>query len=56
MPQLDDSDAMDRLRLIRSRRVGAVTFHRLMAEHGTAAAALAAHLWGRQDGPEMSAV
>jgi DNA processing protein len=42
MPQLDDSDAMDRLRLIRSRRVGAVTFHRLMAEHGTAAAALAA--------------
>ena len=42
MPQWDDSDAMDRLRLIRSRRVGAVTFHRLMAEHGTAAAALAA--------------
>lgn len=30
------------LRLIRSRRVGAVTFHRLMAEHGGAAAALAA--------------
>ncbi|MEH7827085.1 DNA-processing protein DprA [Gemmobacter denitrificans] len=30
------------LQLIRSRRVGAVTFHRLMAEHGSAAAALAA--------------
>lgn len=30
------------LRLIRSRRVGAVTFHRLMAEHGGVAAALAA--------------
>jgi len=33
---------LDRLRLLRSRRVGAVTFHRLMAEHRTAAAALAA--------------
>lgn len=31
-----------RLRLIRSRRVGAVTFHRLVSEHGSAAAALAA--------------
>lgn len=30
------------LRLIRSRRVGAVTFHRLMQEHGSAEAALAA--------------
>lgn len=30
------------LRLIRSRRVGAVTFHRLVAEHGGVAAALAA--------------
>ncbi len=28
------------LRLIRSRRVGAVTFHRLVAEHGSVAAAL----------------
>ena len=33
---------MDWLRLIRSRRVGAVTFHRLIAEHGSARAALAA--------------
>ncbi len=33
---------LDWLRLIRSRRVGAVTFHKLLAEHGTAAAALAA--------------
>ncbi len=33
---------MDRLRLIRSRRVGAVTFHRLLAEHGSVRAALAA--------------
>ncbi|MEY4984261.1 MAG: DNA-protecting protein DprA [Pseudomonadota bacterium] len=35
-------DLIDRLRLIRSRRVGAVTYHRLLAEHGSAAAALAA--------------
>ena len=35
-------DPLDWLRLIRSRRVGAVTFHRLMAEHGSARAALAA--------------
>jgi DNA processing protein len=33
---------LDWLRLIRSRRVGAVTFHRLIAGHCTAAAALAA--------------
>lgn len=32
----------DWLRLIRSRRVGAVTFHRLLADHGSARAALAA--------------
>ena len=38
----DGADRFDRLRLIRSRRVGAVTFHRLLAEHGSAAAALAA--------------
>jgi len=38
-PQTDD-DRLDRLRLVRSRRVGAVTFHRLMAEHGSARAAL----------------
>lgn len=37
---LTDSQRMDWLRLIRSRRVGAVTFHRLIAEHGSAAAAL----------------
>lgn len=37
-----DDDPVDCLRLIRSRRVGAVTWHRLMAEHGSAAAALAA--------------
>ncbi len=35
-------DAFDRLRLLRSRRVGAVTFHRLLEEHGSAGAALAA--------------
>lgn len=35
-------DRLDRLRLVRSRRVGAVTYHRLMAEHGTARAALEA--------------
>ena len=37
-----DDDPVDSLRLIRSRRVGAVTWHRLMADHGSAAAALAA--------------
>ena len=36
------SDAFDRLRLIRSRRVGPVTYHRLIEDHGSAAAALAA--------------
>lgn len=39
---LVDDDPLDWLRLIRSRRVGAVTFHRLIVEHGSAAAALAA--------------
>jgi DNA processing protein len=39
---LTQDDRRDRLRLARSRRVGAVTFHRLMAEHGSASAALAA--------------
>ena len=38
----EQDDPADWLRLIRSRRVGAVTFHRLMAEHGSARAALAA--------------
>lgn len=37
-----NDDPEDWLRLIRSRRVGAVTFHRLLAEHGSARAALAA--------------
>jgi DNA processing protein len=37
-----EDDRFDRLRLARSRRVGAVTFHRLLAEHGSARAALAA--------------
>ena len=40
-PQISDDD-LARLRLIRSRRVGPDTFSRLMREHGTAAAALAA--------------
>ncbi|MCX7286301.1 MAG: DNA-processing protein DprA [Rhodobacterales bacterium] len=35
-------DRIDRLRLLRSRRVGAVTYHRLVAEHGSGGAALAA--------------
>lgn len=37
-----EDDPIDRLRLIRSRRVGAVTFHRLVGEHGSVGAALAA--------------
>jgi DNA processing protein len=37
-----EDDRLDRLRLVRSRRVGAVTYHRLMAEHGSAGAALSA--------------
>lgn len=37
-----DDDPEDWLRLIRSRRVGAVTFHRLLAEHGSARAAIEA--------------
>lgn len=39
---LSGAERLDALRLIRSRRVGAVTWHRLMAEHGSAKAALAA--------------
>lgn len=39
-PPLDDD--LDFIRLIRSRRVGPATFHRLVAEHGGARAALAA--------------
>lgn len=35
-----EAASLDALRLVRSRRVGAVTWHRLMAEHGSARAAL----------------
>lgn len=37
-----EDDAVDRLRLLRSRRVGVATYRRLMVEHGGAAAALQA--------------
>ena len=37
-----EEERLCRLRLIRSRRVGPVTWHRLLAEHGSAAAAIAA--------------
>ncbi len=39
---ISDDIRWDWLRLIRSRRVGTVTFHRLLADHGTARAALGA--------------
>lgn len=39
-PPLTTEEWLDWLRLLRSRRVGAATFFRLMAEHGSAAAAL----------------
>lgn len=39
-PASEAEEAFACLRLIRSRRVGAVTWHRLMADHGTAMAAL----------------
>ncbi len=41
-PPGDGAGRLDWLRLIRSRRVGPATFHRLMAEHGSARTALAA--------------
>ncbi|MFN3937892.1 MAG: DNA-processing protein DprA [Gemmobacter sp.] len=41
-PPTTEDDRLSWLRLIRSRRVGPATFHRLIAEHGCAAAALAA--------------
>jgi DNA processing protein len=41
-PPHPEEEALARLRLIRSRRVGPVTFWRLLADYGTAAAALAA--------------
>ena len=37
-----EEDMVNRLRLLRSRRVGIATYRRLMSEHGSAAAALAA--------------
>lgn len=42
LPPTAEDDRFSWLRLLRSRRVGVSTFWRLMAEHGTAAAALAA--------------
>jgi DNA processing protein len=42
LPPTTEEDRLDRLRLLRSRRVGVATYWRLMAEHGTARAALAA--------------
>ncbi len=41
-PPTSEEDQVNWLCLLRSRRVGATTFHRLMAEHGDAGAALAA--------------
>ncbi|NNF24741.1 MAG: DNA-protecting protein DprA [Rhodobacteraceae bacterium] len=41
-PPLTEEVKLDWLRLLRSRRVGPTTFHRLLSEHGSAAAALAA--------------
>ncbi|WP_420344575.1 DNA-processing protein DprA [Paenirhodobacter sp.] len=41
-PPTTEEDELSILRLVRSRRVGATTFHRLLAEHGSARAALRA--------------
>lgn len=41
-PPTTEDDRLSWLRLIRSRRVGPTTFHRMLAEHGTAQSALAA--------------
>lgn len=41
-PPTTEEDELSSLRLIRSRRVGPTTFHRMIAEHGSADAALAA--------------
>ncbi|UMA63805.1 DNA-processing protein DprA [Roseivivax marinus] len=40
LPPTTEDDRIARLRLLRSRRVGIATYHRLIAEHGSAAAAL----------------
>ncbi|MEY2961475.1 MAG: hypothetical protein RLZ60_1305 [Pseudomonadota bacterium] len=42
LPPTTEADRFSRLRLLRSRRVGVATFHRLIAEHGSAAVALEA--------------
>ena len=41
-PPQGEEDRLDRLRLLRSRRVGPATYHRLLKVHGSAAAALEA--------------
>ncbi|MEZ5912771.1 MAG: DNA-processing protein DprA [Paracoccaceae bacterium] len=41
-PPTTEENGLSALRLIRSRRVGATTYHRLIAEHGNPCAALAA--------------
>jgi len=41
-PPATEEDRLTWLRLLRSRRVGPTTFHRLLADHGSAAAALEA--------------
>ncbi|MEM9438595.1 MAG: DNA-processing protein DprA [Pseudomonadota bacterium] len=40
LPPITEEDLLSCLRLLRSRRVGVVTFYRLLEEHGSAAAAL----------------
>ncbi len=40
IPPTTEETRLSRLRLLRSRRVGATTYHRLMREHGSAEAAL----------------
>ncbi|MEO1381592.1 MAG: DNA-protecting protein DprA, partial [Pseudomonadota bacterium] len=42
LPPTSEDDQFNRLRLLRSRRVGISTFKRLLIEHGTAQNALAA--------------
>ncbi|MFN3208441.1 MAG: DNA-processing protein DprA [Roseovarius sp.] len=42
LPPTTEDDRVSWLRLLRSRRVGPATFHRLMSEHGSAQAALEA--------------
>lgn len=42
LPPTTEDDRLDHLRLLRSRRVGIATYNRLIRDHGTARAALAA--------------